>query len=229
MRFLDLIFPKRCVSCGRIGRYICDGCRKTIIPIAPNECICPVCEKPAIAGITHPRCRTRTAPDGLTSFFYYKDTVRKAIHTIKYGHVSDSVREFVDCIPFSAYEIRSAMENPHALLVPIPLHRARERSRGFNQSEVLARQIAVHLRIACRSDILSRQTATTPQVEMKRKTDRLSNIKHAFAVRCPVPQDTKLAVLLFDDVFTTGATMREATRVLKRAGAKFVWAVTMAR
>jgi len=230
MNLLVLLFPKCCVGCGKVGRYICPSCKKLIIPIAPNECICPMCEKPAIAGITHPKCQSRYSLDGLTSFFYYKDVVRQAIQTLKYRFVRDLAAEFVELVPFSAYEIRSVMANPHAVVTPVPLHTTRLRYRGFNQSESLGREVARTLRIAFDPDILKRTIATQPQVHMKSKSLRRLNMQHVFSINRLTNTDIRHSVvLLFDDVFTTGATMREAGRVLKRGGTRQVWAVTMAR
>lgn len=218
------------MGCGKIGNYICLRCKKLIIPIAPNECICPMCEKPAIAGVTHPRCETRYAVDGLTSFFYYKDVTRQAIQTLKYRFVRDLAAEFVSFVPFPAYEIRSVIGNPHAVLTSIPLHPSRLRYRGFNQSELFGREVAKSLSISFVPDILKRVVATTPQVHMRDKRARLKNIRHAFEMNSQYEKCVRRTiVLLFDDVFTTGGTIREAGRVLKQHGAKQVWAVTMAR
>ena len=229
MGILDILFPKRCVECGKIGKYICASCQKLIIPIAPNECICPMCEKPAIAGLTHPKCQTRYSLDGLTSFFYYKDVVRQAIQTLKYRFVRDLAAEFVEFVPFSAYEVRSIFGSPYAVLTPIPLHASRLRYRGFNQSESLGRVVAESLRITLVPDILKREVATMPQVHMQSKSLRRLNMRGVFRMH-KIPRDIRQMIfLLFDDVFTTGATMREAGRVLKQSGARQVWAVTMAR
>jgi len=115
------------------------------------------------------------------------------------------------------------------MLIPIPLHPSRYRDRGFNQAEVLGRILADRLHIPIRTDILKRVIKTTPQVEMKDRKERLKNMKNVFSIhnsKFVIPNST---IILFDDVFTTGATMRAAGETLKRAGAKSVWAVTMAR
>jgi len=130
---------------------------------------------------------------------------------MKYRLVSDLAEEFVGLakIPnISKY-----------ILVPMPLHATRYRERGFNQAEALGKC----LRIPMRTDILYRTNQTKPQAEMKRK-ERLENMKGVF-----VSHDISGNIVLFDDVFTTGATMRSSAHALKRKGAKNVWAVTMAR
>lgn len=226
MSIFDILFPKRCVSCGKVGRYICSDCRKTIVPIAPNECICPICGKPAVDGVTHPRCRTRYGMDGLSSFFYYRDAVRRAVQSMKYRLVSDVVNEFLTYVPFGTFFVYGAKGNKDAVVVPVPLYKDRWKQRGFNQAELIAHELSRELELPMRADMLIRNRATPPQVSLTTRTERLKNMTHVFqAVRTIQYR----YIILVDDVFTTGATMRAAACALKRAGAKSVWGVTMAR
>ena len=169
--------------------------------------------RPALDGITHPVWRSQYCIDGLTSFFHYDGPVQKAIKAIKYRYISDLTGEFVSLIP------KFSFTKPYTL-IPIPLHPARFKHRGFNQAEALGTLLPIPMR----TDILRRTKATTPQVDMKDRKKRLANMKNAF-----IAQNSLDNVLLFDDVFTTGATMRSAAVALKHAGTTFVWAVTMAR
>lgn len=251
MNVLDFIFPKRCLECGRFGKYFCDFCRRTVRTIKSNEAICPVCEKPAIDGWTHPGCRTRYTPDGLTSFFRYDGIIRKAVKALKYRLVTDLAAEFVSLVPDSSFffyhpreggDLRSSKQipdqvgNDRMIMIPIPLHPSRFCERGFNQAEVLGKLVFEKYGIPMRTDILSRVKRTTPQVEMKDRKKRLENMEHVFSVpdACSKPapgphERIPDAIVLFDDVFTTGATMRSAANVLKRSGVTFIWAVTTAR
>ncbi|MBI5619556.1 ComF family protein [Candidatus Gottesmanbacteria bacterium] len=233
---LDLLFPKRCVGCGKIGNYFCTRCISSIKIIRANEAICPVCEKPAIDGATHPGCKTRYCLDGLTSFFRYDGVVRQAVKAIKYRYISDLAKEFISLIPPSSFEVTKLLSNQVTIFVPLPLHWLRLRDRGFNQAEALGRLLAgrlpageAGLHITLRIDILRRVKMTEPQVEMKKREDRLKNMEHVFGIPSHISVSQYPNILLFDDVFTTGATMRAAGETLKRAGAKSVWAVTMAR
>lgn len=235
MHILDFIFPKRCVGCGKIGKYFCDRCVSRIRIIKENEAICPVCEKPAIDGITHPRCRTRYTIDGLTSFFRYDAVVKKGIKAVKYRFVSDLAKEFVDLIPSSLLQLTMNHELS-TILIPIPLHPSRLRHRGFNQAEVLGKYISSRLQIPMKTNIIFRSKETTPQVEMKDRKTRLKNMDHVFSFRDSHPPAGTAVfdihnskIILLDDVFTTGATMREAAGILKHHGVQSVWAVTMAR
>jgi len=171
-----------------------------------------MCGRLALDGVTHPYCRTRYSLDGLTSFFHYDGPVKKAIKAIKYRYVSDLAEEFVSLL--------SIPEFKNYVLIPIPLHSTRLRDRGFNQAEVLGSL----LRIPMRTDILRRTRATMPQAEIKEKKTRLENMKNSFASR-----EIWGNIVLFDDVCTTGATLRNAAGALKRAGARHVWAMTLAR
>ncbi len=256
MNILDLLFPKRCIGCWRFGKYFCDRCTSTINRIEKNESICPVCEKPAIDGATHPRCKTRYSIDGLTSFFRYDGIIRKAVKTLKYRLVTDLAKEFVSLVPFDTFDFlrhsglragihpqgpwisgqarNDTKSDKNIAFIPIPLHSSRFRDRGFNQAEILGKLLAERLRIPLRTDILKRVKATTPQVEMRDRHARLKNMTGVFHVDKIVLEHYFVktscsTIWLFDDVFTTGATMRAAGETLKRAGAEFVWAVTMAR
>lgn len=203
MNLLDLIFPKRCVGCGRIGKYFCSSCLRTI------------------------RHRPQ-AGTALISFFRYEGVVRKAIKTLKYRRVSDLAEEFVSLILPS--ELTLLPMNQAAVLVPIPLHPSRRRERGFNQAEVLGRELAAQLHIPVRTDILRRIRPTAPQAEIKNRKERLRNVKNVFSVNTDSLMHCHTnSFILFDDVATTGATIKNAARALRQSGVANVRAVTMAR
>lgn len=229
MHLFDLLFPVRCLGCGRFGKYFCDQCRTTIKYIDTSETICPVCERPAMLGATHPRCRTKYTLDGLTSFFHYKGIIRTAIKAIKYRYVSHLSDEFASLVPKSFFDKLHVPLFSDTILVPIPLHVTRLRTRGFNQAEVIGRLIARNIDIPMKADILKRTKKTIPQVEMKDRHTRLKNMEGVFSLTSGSLVSRSLGIVLFDDVFTTGATMRAAASVLKHAGVQYVWAFTMAR
>ena len=227
VNLLDLLFPRRCVGCGKFSSYFCADCTKTI---KRSILLCPVCEKPAIDGITHPRCHTRYSLDGLISFFKYEGIIRQAIKTLKYRFVTDLSEEFVELIPAELFsQLTMQQLNNETILIPIPLHPSRLRFRGFNQAEVLGKLLANRLNIPIRIDILKRVKKTIPQVEVKDRKKRLANMEGVFTFNnLTIQQLNNNSILLFDDVFTTGATLRSAANVLKRTGAKTVWGITLA-
>jgi len=181
-------------------------------------------------GCTHPGCRTRFTVDGLTSFFHYDGVIKKAVKALKYRLVSDVAAEFVSLIQETSISGSFHPKLLHPIFLPIPLHKMRMHQRGFNQAEILGGFVSHRLQIPMYTDILLRTRETRPQVEMKNKEDRLKNMHGVFALNVKRKIDVRNQnIVLFDDVFTTGATMRAAAGVLKHSGAKCVWAVTVAR
>jgi ComF family protein len=230
MNFLDILFPKHCVGCGRLGAYVCPACKKQIVLVATNECVCPVCDRRAFGGVTHPRCRSRYSLDGLTSFFYYTTVMREIIRSIKYRFVSDMVSPLVDLIPSPLFGLLPMSKTESSVIIPIPLHPSRLRHRGFNQAEKIGTILSSQLHIPMRIDMLMRTRKTDPQVSMKDRGNRLKNMEGVFAVRPEIKKELyNTGIFLLDDVFTTGATMRAAAKTLKQQGAKFVWGITIAR
>lgn len=229
MGILDILFPKRCVGCGRIGKYFCAVCRAKIRIIHTNEAVCPVCQHLSVDGMTHRKCKTRYAPDRQTSFFQYDGPTAKAIKLLKYRSVTDLAEEFVSLIPPQLLRQIPRSARAGATLLPVPLHASRLRKRGFNQAEVLGQFLAHQLQVPLRTDILYRTKYATPQADIKDKKDRIKNMKNVFSISNPQFSIHNSTILLFDDVTTTGATLASAARELKRGGAKRVWAVTMAR
>lgn len=228
MLFADLLFPKRCVGCGRIGAYVCVTCAAGMHPILAHENICPMCGRLALDGITHPRCRTRYGVDGLSSAFHYAGVVRRAVTTVKYRLVTGIARELVSLIPDWRIDAIKQKVGSGSILIPIPLHPSRFRERGFNQAEVLGTCLGARMDIRLHAGVLVKKRKTIPQVMMTSRAERIRNMTDVFGMREGVLR-IPASVILFDDVFTTGATMRGAAHVLKQNGVRFVWAVTIAR
>jgi len=234
---LELLFPRKCLGCGKVGSYFCPDCLNLVL--LKDEQICPVCGKGALEGLTHQFCRRPFGLDGLTSIFAYKGVVAEAIKKLKYKFVKDLAEELVElflsfCGEGKLFSYFCCL--PNVVLVPIPLHPQRLRWRGFNQAELLGKLIAKNLGVKFAPDLLIRIRNTKPQVKLD-KDQRQVNIRRAFALNrnCKL-KITPLAdgqenwnFILFDDVWTTGATLKEAAKVLKRNGAKKVWGLTIAR
>ncbi len=228
MDILAFLFPKRCVGCGRVGEYVCRLCAKRLPIIERTASICPCCHARAIDGVVHPRCSKPYGLNGLTCFFSYNGVVRSLIHEMKYRLVADLANAFVAQIPSeSLTHVPFTIKNVPLVIVPIPLAPLRQKYRGFNQAELLANALGTRLGITVSNSALERLKETSPQAMQKHRFTRLQNMKHAFVVRKGVI--TGSAVILCDDVYTTGATMKNAASALKRAGIKYVWGVAMAR
>src|SRR3989338_11120239 len=224
LSFLDLLFPKRCVSCGKFGNYICKDCFAKIEFI--EKPVCPVCQRQAIGGKTHPGCQGRLRLDGLVVATRYSGPIKKAIAKVKYRWVSDIGKILVDLLVKNLWRFDLPSET---VLIPVPLHQKRKNWRGFNQAEILAKSLAKKFGVDYR-DILIRTRETKSQVGLKRD-ERKENVKGAFSLnaiqtRFGIASQTGFVrsvegknFMLVDDVYTSGATMAECCRVLKKAGA----------
>jgi ComF family protein len=229
MTILDLLFPRKCLNCGREGNYFCSQCLNFLS--LDNLRICPVCEKPSIGGHTHPKCLKKDSLNGLTSVFAYKGLIRKAITKLKYKFISDIAGDLIEVFLSSCGEdivFSNFCQKEKPIFVPIPLHPSRLRWRGFNQSELLGKMIAKNLGLNFMPDLLVRVKNTKPQMELSEK-QRQENILGAFSVSPNILINQSSNILLFDDVWTSGATIKEAGKVLKKNGAKKVWGLTIAR
>lgn len=227
---VNLLFPRRCLNCGKEGSYFCSQCLNFLS--LDNQRICPVCEKPSIGGHIHAKCLKKDSLNGLTSVFAYKGLIAKAITKLKYKFISDIANDLVEvflssCGEDTTFSHYCQKEKP--ILVPIPLHPSRKRWRGFNQSELLGKIIAENLGLQFIPDLLIRTKNTKPQMELSER-ERQENILGAFSIN-PNSEFCILnsSILVFDDVWTSGSTLKEAGRKLKKAGAKKVWGLTIAR
>ena len=227
---IDLIFPKTCINCGKTGAYFCSECLN--FTSLDQERICPVCERLSIGGVTHVDCLKDHSLDSLTSVFSYKGIIKKGIGKLKYKFVSEISSELVELFLSSCGEdqhFTKFCKQANVVLVPVPLHPSRERWRGFSQTKLLGNLIAGTLGISFQPDLLIRIKNTKPQVELSEKERKL-NIQGAFKIST----DSQFPylnsqIILFDDVWTSGSTLKEAARTLKKAGAGKVWGLTLAR
>ncbi len=200
----ERLFPIFCLGCGSEGNWLCSACL-----LKPET-------------LERPLDTKKTNLDGVFSLFAYSEPlVAKLIKKLKY-HGAVDVLEIFD---FYLERFLARHTLPVAVLVPIPLHRRRYLQRGFNQSELIANSWSrlAERPLAIRS--LRRVRATQPQAGLG-GVEREDNVAGAFAVRGRLDGE---AIILVDDVFTTGSTLQEAARVCRAAGAAQVWGLTIAR
>lgn len=164
--------------------------------------------------------------DRALSFGEYEAGMRGLIHLLKYERVMPVSAALGRML---AHVISELIGDAHPVLIPVPLHNRRRRSRGFNQSELIARAAGSYLpqRLELLHGTLIRQRDTISQVGLSRE-ERIENMRDAFRVVQPSRVKGR-EIVLVDDVMTTGTTLSECARVLKQAGAKRVWAATVAR
>jgi ComF family protein len=218
---LELLFPPRCIGCHQPGVWLCDECRSHISYIEP-----PFCVRCGDAVVNHDLCaRCRTTPlqiDRIRSAVYFEGVLREALHHFKYGQLTALARPLGDLM--ATYWRQHPM--PIDILVPVPLHAARLRERGYNQAALLAREMARQVGLAVDERTLLRQRSTAPQVELDIR-QRKENVHGAF--RCSSDALAGKRVLLIDDVCTTGATLEACAVAAQEGGAHRVWALTLAR
>lgn len=243
---LDVIYPRACRVCDQplpaddqppdLEEWLCEACRASLVRVEPP--FCSACGEPFDGAITGPfRCMNcadrKFAFEFAVAGFKAEGAVREMIHLFKYGR-DQSLRGVLGAM------LRRALDDPRLadeplgewLLVPVPLHRAKEADRGFNQSRELCLALTERTGIAT-VDCLSRVRDTSSQASLHRH-ERLKNLRKAFAMRRGLfqkPPDVSGArILLVDDVLTTGATTHECARVLKRDGrVEKVVVITVAR
>lgn len=229
---LDLFFPPLCHVCRTCipdagALHICPACRERMPSVAGP--LCPVCGIPFHgAGDDHLCGRCLTEPpafDAARAALLYEGPGRDLIHAFKYRYKTHLRRP----LALLAAEGLTAFVAARApdLMVPVPLHVRRLRSRGFNQAVLLGEVLARQWRLPLARRALARIRWTEPQITLAAH-ERRDNVKGAFRVTDPAAVAGK-RVLLLDDVLTTGSTVEECSRVLKQAGAAGVTVVTVAR
>ena len=221
--FLDLLFPPRCVGCGRVGFWLCEQCWAAIEFVSSP--VCALCGEPLSNASSRLCLRCRVAPlqiDGIRSVAYFEGVLRQAIHRFKYEGVPALAASLGELLHAGWQTIRP----PGEVIVPVPLHPRRQRERGYNQAALLARSLGTRCGLPVLEETLSRVRDTPPQTGLNAQ-QRKENMREAF--RC---RDESLAgkqVLLIDDVCTTGATLEACSVALRRAKVRSVWALSLAR
>jgi ComF family protein len=233
-RILQVLFPTFCRLCSAPVLespvpWICGACwgkvRWLTGPVCPR-CGFPFPSPEALAhspGHLCGNCRGKEPPFSLArTAGAHEGALREAIHLLKYGRrhsLGKTLGRFL--LPCAGALPASD------IVVPVPLHPSRLRHRGFNQSLLLADAVSGEMGVPLDYIALERVRPTRPQVELT-PDERKANIRGAFAVRRPERIEDK-TVLLVDDVFTTGATVSECARVLRKAGANEVVVATLSR
>ena len=240
--WLDLLYPRRCEACDAFlpahredtAQWLCDACLKALPRIEPP--FCHVCGEPYDGAITASfRCGNcadlKLHFDFAISGHRADGAVRELVHRFKYQRALH-LRGLLGCLLQQAMEDgRIAGETASWVLVPVPLHHARQREREYNQAWELCRAVSKRTGLPA-FDAMVRARATTPQASLSRH-QRIENLRGAFRVkRWCVRKETlkRKAVLLVDDVLTTGSTTSECARILRReAGVEKVVVITVAR
>ena len=213
---LELVYPRSCCVCGS--------------SIGPSESasLCATCHKRIRYNkplLTASAKRAGYYFDRVHSVAAYEGVMRECIHKFKYNGMLSVEKLFVELM--TDYAGKYIDKNLFDFIIPVPLYRTKLRERSFNQAAILANFVSRKLKIPCINNNLIRIRAGKPQIDLL-KRERLKNIKGVFKLKRPLLLNDK-SVLLIDDVFTTGATLNECSRVLKLAGAGYIEAFTLAQ
>ncbi len=218
---LDLLFPPRCGGCGKAGSRWCDDCRRSVVHL--QEPLCEICGIPVDAPGPCADCqRARPRFRALRSWSVFDAPVRNALHRLKYRRdlgLGDAL-----AAPLSGFV--AALNWPIDLIVPVPLGQKRLQERGYNQVALIARPLAMAMKIDFETDALIRVRETRSQVGLT-KLERRENVREAFQAK--PKRVINRTVLLMDDVATTGSTLSSCAEALYAAGARDVFALTVSR
>ena len=217
--FIDFFWPKTCFVCGKDGTNFCAKCLKSL-PVAHPKCLRCGAHNPM--GIYCSGCRQPSLPEKVLAGFSFEGELKDAIHQFKYEDMTVLSEVFSTCL---ARAIKKIPAYKSYVLVPVPLHPKKLRSRGYNQAQLLAREAAEILSLET-SDLLIRKRLKASQVTVASKQARKINVKGIFAF--DKTKRVPARVMLIDDTVTTGATIEEATKTLKHAGVCEVIAVALA-
>jgi len=228
---LDLVLPPRCHIClknipdaGKL--HICPDCHAAL-PLL-NSPLCSICGTPHEGmGSDHPCGRCISSPPPYTAAraaLRYEGSCRDLIHAFKYTQKSH-LRRPLGLLMASLLNQFVTEQKPD-LLIPVPLHISRLRTRGFNQAILLGELVSQQWQIPLLRQGLQRTRPTTPQMELTRD-QRMTNLHGAFAIK-DTAEVADRRVMLVDDVFTTGSTLSECAQVLRQAGCHEISAVTVA-
>ncbi|MDI6640954.1 MAG: ComF family protein [Elusimicrobiota bacterium] len=239
MNLIDFIFPKTCIVCSSFisdknKKILCENCISKIKFV--QSPICVKCGVPMHSAVSQYCKNCISSPESIPYEFLrgicvYDTPVKDLIHQLKYSgkeYVAYFLADII-CDYIQEHNELSAVD----FVVPVPLHWWKKIKRGYNQSELIAKAVVKKMTRATawkgriQSGNLFRKKYTKPQVNLTRE-DRLKNVCGAFEVKHPEVFENK-SVLLIDDVCTTGSTIENCACVLRGAGAKKVYALTVAR
>ena len=231
LKLINIIYPPRCPICQKFlnnGISFCQDCSSKFQKITSP--FCTICGTPFISDVEEDHVcenclRKRPSYEVARAPYLYEGVLMTAIHKFKYGAKSFLANSLG--LLLAEFAESWVKESENLLTIPVPLHPKRLRERGFNQSLLLARHVTIQLDTELDFLSLRRVRYTSPQTGLK-KEERLKNVRGAFQLVNPKTVKKK-NILLVDDVATTGNTLNECARVLKRSGCKKVLCLVLAR
>ena len=208
----ELFFPKRCFFCKKYGSLLCDDCESLL----------------DVHSIHRPDREKKFLYDIYSACSFENKFVKKMIHSLKYEPLCRDLGIPLSELITNHFSLcEQNFDRSNCLIIPVPLAKKRLRWRGFNQAEVIAKNLARQWQIPVENDCLTRAKDTYPQAELS-QFQRQENIKGAFACTDNISFKNKI-IYLVDDVVTTGATMDECARILMKNKALQVTGISIAR
>ncbi|MGB9743592.1 MAG: ComF family protein [Minisyncoccales bacterium] len=217
---LDLLFPKFCLNCRQEGIYLCPDCEELL----------------EITGF-HRGQRVSFLTDLFFAVNYQNPLAKNLIQNFKYEPFIKELGQTISSLIIKHFQLMDNLPAFHPkinvnnlanfVLVPVPLHRSRLKWRGFNQAEEICKNLAPFFKLPVINNCLIRIKKTYPQIELTGLA-RKENINNAFFIKNKELIKNK-NIILVDDVYTTGATMIECSRILKQSGAKKIIGLVFAR
>lgn len=219
--FLDFVFPPICVSCNQVlsdsSQRVCDKCWNSIQRVTRDH--------PLYLETRAKLTESGTVSDLVSEFVFEKEgAFQHVAHALKYSGYESVGRELGRRIGVTMKEWGISADG----LIPIPLHKVKQRERGYNQAELIARGISKSTGIPVRTDLVHRKKHTQTQTQLSLEERRI-NVEDAFEIdRRSLPALADKTFILVDDVITTGATIQACARELIRAGSSTVIAASAA-
>ncbi|MEX0761684.1 MAG: ComF family protein [Dehalococcoidia bacterium] len=218
---VELLFPGRCVHCGKSGSLLCDVCLDQAVRLDG-----PVCDRCALPMPQGSRCQKCAASppalDRMLAVFQMDGPIRDAVHALKYN----DLRALAPVLAAEMAALPAVQRMKVDVVVPTPMHPSRVRARGYNQSDLLASRLAKALDWPVDDHALRRVVNTPPQVKAQDESSRIRAMAGAFRSGDGFGDRR---VLLVDDVATTGSTLNACASTLRQAGAAWVGALVLAR
>ena len=215
---LDFFYPKECLGCGVAKTYLCVSCLEKISFLETQVCF--LCHRPSIHALTHPRCVKKGDLDSLLVASVYEGLLKKIIKTFKYRFVQELSAPLAHMLVNLSKDKLPQVD----LITFVPITKHKQKLRGFNQAYLLAFHFAERQGLGCIAT-LAKLEETKNQAELKRE-ERMANLKKAFTCTKNVAGKR---ILLLDDVSTTGTTLNECSKALKKSGATKVYGLVLAR
>jgi len=222
---MDFLFPKQCLKCGDFGEYVCKDCFGRFIDIRRSQ-QCHVCKTAIVEGFVHEKCEQHTDLDGVLVCLDYTDLAERLITEIKYN-LYFGIAKYVSGFYLDKAKslIRSIQRD--SLFVPVPIHKKRHFKRGFNQTELISRNLSHSLEVEY-SNLIKRTINTRTQVGLSKK-QRQENLLSVFEVGKLSPMNANKKVILVDDIMTTGTTLEMCADALRKQGFPKIYAIVMTR